>query len=197
MLDTNFLVLDEPTNHLDLKTKSIFQDALINYNGTVVIVSHDRYFLDRLVNKVFELKDGAINYYSGNYSYFIEKRTEFICMKEDKSRLLEREPAFKSKVQKRLEAEERNSLAKTKNAWKKELAAVEKKIELLEARKTELETALCNPQIHKDVNRIKIINKELKGMNSELDHSYTAWTKINSQLDQLDIVNAENSSSQH
>ena len=198
LLDTNFLILDEPTNHLDLKTKSIFQDALISYNGTVVIVSHDRYFLDRLVNKVFELKDGAINYYPGNYSYFIEKRTEFICAKEeDKSHLPEREPAFKSKVQKRLEAEERNSLAKTKNAWKKELAAVEKKIELLEARKTELETALCNPQIHKDVDRIKTINKELKGMNSELDHSYTFWTKINSQLEQLDIANAENSSSQH
>ncbi len=152
LLDTNFLILDEPTNHLDLKTKSIFQDALISYHGTVVIVSHDRYFLDRLVNKIFELKDGAINYYSGNYSYFIEKRTEFICIKEeDKSRLPDKEQAFKSKVQKRLEAEERNSLAKTKNAWKKELAAVEKKIELLETRKTELETALCNPQIHKDV----------------------------------------------
>ena len=81
LLDTNFLILDEPTNHLDLKTKDIFQDALINYHGTVAIVSHDRYFLDRLVNKVFELKDGAINYYSGNYSYFIEKRTELICRK--------------------------------------------------------------------------------------------------------------------
>jgi len=198
LLDTNFLILDEPTNHLDLKTKSIFQDALISYHGTVVIVSHDRYFLDRLVNKIFELKDGALNYYSGNYSYFIEKRTEFICMKEEgKSSLPEKEQSFKSKVQKRLEAEERNSLAKTKNAWKKELAAVEKKIELLEARKTELETALCNPQIHKDSDQIKTINKELKGMNSELDHSYTTWTKINSQLEQLDSANAENSSSQH
>ena len=58
LLDTNFLILDEPTNHLDIKTKDIFQNALINYSGTVAIVSHDRYFLDHLVNKVFELKDG-------------------------------------------------------------------------------------------------------------------------------------------
>ena len=56
LLDTNFLILDEPTNHLDLKTKDIFQNALINYHGTVAIVSHDRYFLDHLVNKVFELR---------------------------------------------------------------------------------------------------------------------------------------------
>jgi len=68
--------LDEPTNHLDLKTKDIFQEALINYSGTVAIVSNDRYFLDRLVNKVFELKDGALNYYPGISSSFIEQRAE-------------------------------------------------------------------------------------------------------------------------
>ena len=75
LLDTNFLILDEPTNHLDIRTKDVFQNALIHYSGTVAIVSHDRYFLDHLVNKVFELKDGAITDYTGNYSYFIEKRS--------------------------------------------------------------------------------------------------------------------------
>ncbi|HPN09076.1 MAG TPA: ABC-F family ATP-binding cassette domain-containing protein [Syntrophales bacterium] len=71
---TNLLILDEPTNHLDLKTKDIFQSALLAYPGTVVLVSHDRYFLDRLVNRVFELRDGACREYLGNYSDFIEKR---------------------------------------------------------------------------------------------------------------------------
>ncbi|HOF04523.1 MAG TPA: ABC-F family ATP-binding cassette domain-containing protein [Syntrophales bacterium] len=71
---TNLLVLDEPTNHLDLKTKDIFQEALLAYHGTVVLVSHDRYFLDRLVNRVFELRDGRCSEYLGNYSDFIEKR---------------------------------------------------------------------------------------------------------------------------
>ena len=73
LLDTNFLILDEPTNHLDLKTKDIFQNALINYHGTVAIVSHDRYFLDNLVNKVFELKDGSINDYSRQLFIFYRK----------------------------------------------------------------------------------------------------------------------------
>jgi ATP-binding cassette subfamily F protein 3 len=74
--DTNLLILDEPTNHLDLKTREIFQNALLRYQGTILIVSHDRYFLDCLVGRVFELRDGVCHEYQGNYSYFIEKRRE-------------------------------------------------------------------------------------------------------------------------
>ena len=76
LTDTNLLILDEPTNHLDLKTREIFQNALLSYQGTILIVSHDRYFLDCLVNRVFELRDGVCHEYRGNYSYFIEKRRE-------------------------------------------------------------------------------------------------------------------------
>jgi ATP-binding cassette subfamily F protein 3 len=195
LLDTNFLILDEPTNHLDLKTKNIFQDALINYHGTVAIVSHDRYFLDNLVNKIFELKNGSINYYHGNYSYFIEKRSELIDVKEeDKSSQSNKEQAFKSKEKRRLEAEERNRLAKTKNIWKKELALVEQKIKLLETKKGGHEATLCDPQTHKDANKIKTINKELKDINVELDNFYNTWTELNSKLEQFDAACAENDS---
>ena len=76
LTDTNLLILDEPTNHLDIKTREIFQNALLNYRGTILIVSHDRYFLDCLVGRVFELRDGVCHEYRGNYSYFIEKRRE-------------------------------------------------------------------------------------------------------------------------
>jgi ATP-binding cassette subfamily F protein 3 len=76
LTDTNLLILDEPTNHLDLKTREIFQNALLGYQGTILIVSHDRFFLDCLVTRVFELRDGVCHEYRGNYSYFIEKRRE-------------------------------------------------------------------------------------------------------------------------
>jgi ATP-binding cassette subfamily F protein 3 len=76
LTDTNLLILDEPTNHLDIKTREIFQNALLSYQGTILIVSHDRYFLDCLVDRVFELRDGICHEYRGNYSYFIEKRRE-------------------------------------------------------------------------------------------------------------------------
>lgn len=76
LTDTNLLILDEPTNHLDIKTREIFQNALLNYGGTILIVSHDRWFLDCLVGRVFEIRDGICHEYPGNYSYFIEKRRE-------------------------------------------------------------------------------------------------------------------------
>jgi len=143
LLDTNFLILDEPTNHLDIKTKDIFQNALIHYSGTVAIVSHDRYFLDHLVNKVFELKDGTIYDYPGNYSYFIEKRSQMTAESEQKDPRREgaagKTTSLKDK--RRMEAEERNRLSKIKNNLKKELAAVEEKIAHLETGKT----ALKNP----------------------------------------------------
>ena len=116
---------------------------------------------------------------------------------EDKCRPPDKEQTFKSKEQKRLEAEERNKISKTKNAWKKELAAVEEKIELLEARKTEHETSLCDPQTLKNTVKIKTINKELKDINSELEHSYNTWTELNSKLEQFDSVKEEIPSNQH
>jgi ATP-binding cassette, subfamily F, member 3 len=194
LLDTNFLILDEPTNHLDLKTKDIFQNALINYHGTVAIVSHDRYFLDHLVNKVFELKDGSVNDYHGNYTYFIEKRGQTDSPQKenvDTSEQNARENIFKTKEQKRQEAEERNKLAKIKNACKKELTAIEQKIESLETRKSENETALCDPKIHRDAVKVKNIHLELKNINADLESSYNIWTELNSKLEQLTASNAD------
>lgn len=191
LLDTNFLILDEPTNHLDLKTKDIFQNALINYHGTVAIVSHDRYFLDNLVNKVFELKDGAINDYHGNYSYFIEKRSQTVLPAghENTAQPAPKDPSFKTKEQKRLEAEERNKTYKVRAALEKDLSAVEKKISSLEAKKSEHETALCDPETHRDSVKIKTINLELKDINAELERSYKIWTELNSKLEQITMTN--------
>jgi ATP-binding cassette subfamily F protein 3 len=188
LLDTNFLILDEPTNHLDIKTKDIFQNALINYHGTVAIVSHDRYFLDHLVNKVFELKNGAIHYYHGNYSYFIEKRCQTVVPQKENIQTNAphpKESAFKTKEQKRLEAEERNKLSKAKNACKKELSAIEQKIEQLEAGKKRNEASLCDPQTHKDSMKIKRINLELKEVNKELEKSYNIWTELSAKLEEI------------
>ncbi|MFO7569834.1 MAG: ABC-F family ATP-binding cassette domain-containing protein [Smithellaceae bacterium] len=186
LLDTNFLILDEPTNHLDIKTKDIFQNALIHYHGTVAIVSHDRYFLDHLVNKVFELKDGAIQDYPGNYSYFIEKRAQITA---DKTASAPRTDAgtdsrtLSLKDQKRIEAEERNRLSKIKNALKRELAAVEEAITKLESKKSAHEIALCDPQIHRDSAKIKEIQIDLKAIEKELEASYLRWTEVSCRLE--------------
>ena len=185
LLDTNFLILDEPTNHLDIKTKDIFQNALIHYSGTVAIVSHDRYFLDHLVNKVFELKDGAIQDYPGNYSYFIEKRAQMTAsaIKQDPLTDGGADKSLSLKEKKRVEAEERNRLSKIRTALKKELAAVEEKISRLEARKTAHEKSLCDPQTHRDSIKIKEIQIDLKTVENELATSYSIWTEVSCKLE--------------
>lgn len=183
--DSNFLILDEPTNHLDLKTKDIFQEALLKYHGTMVIVSHDRYFLDHLVNRVFELRDGTCYEYQGNYSYFIEKRSEFVETNSalpEKSRD-EKNSSRKSKEEKKLEAEERNRLSNIRNTIQKKLTAIEQRINTMEAKKSENEGLLCKPETHKDTAKVKTLKQELNKTLKELESLYSEWESIAAQLD--------------
>jgi len=187
LLDTNFLILDEPTNHLDIKTKDVFQNALMGYSGTVAIVSHDRYFLDHLVNKVFELKDGAITDYSGNYSYFIEKRSQFLSENSPKDSRCGTSTSPESlKEQKKREAQERNRLSKIKNSLKKDLVAEEEKITDLETRKASHENTLCDPQTYRDAAKTKSLRVALKAIEHDLEKSYSRWTELSCQLEEMD-----------
>ncbi len=191
--DANFLILDEPTNHLDLKTKDIFQDALLNYHGTVVIVSHDRYFLDCMVNRVVELKDGKIHEYSGNYSYFIEKRKELNKERPAGAAApsgaggnngtrtdadTANAPAaagYRTREEKKLEAKERNRLYKIRSALKKELSVLEGQITGLEEHKKRNEALLCQPDTLRDPIKIKALNRELKTIVAQLEGMYPRW----------------------
>ncbi|MFZ2417841.1 MAG: ATP-binding cassette domain-containing protein, partial [Smithellaceae bacterium] len=190
LTDTNFLILDEPTNHLDIRTKDVFQNALLHYSGTVAIVSHDRYFLDHLVGKVFELKDGRIFDYTGNYSYFIEKRAQMTAeaAQQDRRDQAPEDRTLKTKDKKRLEAEERNRLSKIKNVLKRELAGVEAKIADLEARKAANENSLCDPQTHKDAVKIKGLQIDLKAVENELAQAYHLWTELSCKLEETDFA---------
>ncbi|MBN1662309.1 MAG: ABC-F family ATP-binding cassette domain-containing protein [Deltaproteobacteria bacterium] len=193
--DTNLLLLDEPTNHLDLKTKDIFQEALIKYHGTVVIVSHDRYFLDQLVNRVIELYDGTCREYAGNYSYFIEKRRsetmESAAQAAAAAATTTEDPdvaqagSRKTKEEKRLEAEERNRLSRLTRGIKVELDAVEDRIAALEKQKAQNEALLCEPGIHKDPLKIKTLDKELKDISAELEDLYDKWHQLTIQMETI------------
>ncbi|GAI68243.1 unnamed protein product, partial [marine sediment metagenome] len=118
MQESNFLILDEPTNHLDIITKELFQRALLKYSGTILIVSHDRFFLDNLITRVIEIRDEKIYDYPGNYSYFIEKRAQLLAEINDGNLSTKTKKAEQSKLKvktldklkKRKEAEERNRI---------------------------------------------------------------------------------------
>ncbi len=213
LTDTNLLILDEPTNHLDIKTREIFQNALLNYQGTILIVSHDRYFLDCLVDRVFELRDGVCHEYRGNYSYFIEKRREeqsaALVSSPSPSISLVEQPAVgpaedqdhktraensrkpeersrKTKEEKRQEAEERNRISRATSALKQELAETEKRIALLEAKQKENESVLCEPEIYREPERIKQLNQELRTISTELEDRYYAWNHLTVRIEALE-----------
>jgi len=215
LTDTNLLILDEPTNHLDLKTREIFQNALLSYQGTILIVSHDRYFLDCLVTRVFELRDGICREYRGNYSYFIEKRREEQTAApaplpppappappvgqqadgpaeaqhrkaEAESVRKPEERSRKTREEKRQEAEERNRISRATSAIKRDLAKIEERIALLETQKKEGETVLCAPDIYHDPERIKQLNQELKAISAELEDLYYAWNDLSLRLEAME-----------
>ncbi len=193
--DANLLILDEPTNHLDIKTRDIFQNALLNYQGTVVIVSHDRYFLDCLVGRVIEIRQGKIYEYAGNYSYFIEKRREGSVM-ETTSAVVEapkdgpKKSGYKTKGEKRLEAEARNRFSRVRSDLKKKVSAVEEKAIRLEEEKAAKEKELCEPEVCKAPGKIKELNQELKMISRELEGLYEQWHNLTQELEDLDSANA-------
>lgn len=191
LTDTNFLILDEPTNHLDIKTKDIFQEALLQYHGTVAIVSHDRYFLDRLVNKVFELREGSLITYDGNYSYFIEKRLvhleTFQASAKNNDQQVKFSVSSRKKERKKQDAEERNRIYMIRSVWKKELTEVENEIKSLEDKKTELESLLCDPLFLKDAKQVKSAQISLNGINSKLEQYYHKWSELDNNYNSLKI----------
>lgn len=185
--DTNLLILDEPTNHLDLKTKDLFQDALLQYTGSVVIVSHDRYFLDRMVNRVLEIRDGNLREYAGNYSYFMEKRelerageTEGIRPAAEGVRELPQKEA------RRLAAEERNRLYRTRSMLKKDFSEVEGRIGALEGDRAAREEMLCDPHVLRNGDRVKSLHGELRQIRNELDALYERWGDLGQRIESLE-----------
>ena len=191
--DSNCLILDEPTNHLDLKTKEIFQNALLHYSGTIVLVSHDRHFLDDLVGRVFEIRDGRLYEYGGNYSYFIQKRAAEAP--EEPSAAAAAPPAasaaptrksVRSRETRRLEAEERNRRGQARKEISRELKEVEAEIEGLEGLMARNRSLLCDPEVLKESERIKPLMQELKQAERRLAELLPRWEKLMHSLEELD-----------
>jgi ATP-binding cassette, subfamily F, member 3 len=199
MQDANLLILDEPTNHLDMKTRDIFQEALLDYSGTVILVSHDRHFLDRLVDRVIEIRDGQAFEYKGNYSYFISKREESLgsvgtspseaqaAASADNGR----EGKLQRKELRRTEAEERNRRSKIRSALKKELATLEATIHSLEKKKGAIEETLCTPDIYRNPEQLKTLRQDLHSIRLNLEQSYTDWDDLAVQMEALEHAAGE------
>ncbi len=175
--DSNLLILDEPTNHLDVKTKDIFQDALLQYSGTVIIVSHDRYFLDNLVTKVIEIRDKKFFEYTGNYSYFIEKRAK-MAIENQVIENKEVNTVLHGKVNVKKSAKLRREL-------RSKIRLLEKEIANLEELKKSNDSLLCDPAIIKDIKRSRVLVRENRKTGKELKKMYKDWEQLESKLKEL------------
>jgi ATP-binding cassette subfamily F protein 3 len=177
---SNFLVLDEPTNHLDMKTREIFQNALMRYGGTLLIVSHDRYFLDNLAERVLELRDGRLYDYSGNYSWFIDKRNA--TLSGAPARDAQREPED-AKEKRRRAAEERNRIYRARKKFSDELASIERAIESSEARRSEIDAKLCDPATLADSPAVQSLMMERKAIENALASDYAKWEELSEAME--------------
>jgi ATP-binding cassette subfamily F protein 3 len=168
----NFLVLDEPTNHLDLASKEVVEDFLINYKGTILLVSHDRYLLDRVTDRTLELDAGTISNYLGNYSYYKWKKLEFSNLKEEK----------KDKKSKTFSREQEKPKI-NKSQLKEEIVVLEEKIEAMEAEKEKLSRELADPVTYQNEERSKEKVNEFKRIEEELPLLYDRWEELNINLE--------------
>lgn len=184
----NFLIMDEPTNHLDLASKEALEKALADYDGTLLLISHDRYFLDKLVHRVVELADGQLREFEGNYSDYLAKReSESIAQARAESMAPNDRSitAKKSREQKRLQAEARQSISKERNLLKAEIEKTETRLAELLQEKTETETRLGQPDSYKDGEFAARLNKNYTAIKEEMDALLEKWTTLQIQYEAL------------
>ena len=180
--NANFLILDEPTNHLDIMSKEILEDALNGYEGTILYVSHDRYFINRTAHRMLDLTEGQFVSYVGNYDYYLEKHDTVMAAIEASApqntdadntaaaKAAESEVKLDWKAQK----EEQARLRKKENDLKK----CEEKIAELEARISEIDTEMSDPAIGTQVAKLQELTKEQAACQEQLEKLYEQWEEL-------------------
>lgn len=184
----NFLIMDEPTNHLDIASRDALEQALSDYDGTLLIISHDRYFLDKLVNRVIEIKDGSLKIYEGNYSDYLARRAEEAVLSEvpaKRSKPTSQPLGPKTKEQRRREAEARQAVSKDRNRLTRQIELLEQKITALESRKTEIESLMADPATYKDTALAASLPYEYSKIKNELATCYDQWDQAQLELEQI------------
>ena len=180
--NANFLILDEPTNHLDIMSKEILEDALNGYEGTILYVSHDRYFINRTAHRILDLTEGQFVNYVGNYDYYLEKHDTVMAAtltrapqsadadNADAAKTVESEVKLDWKAQK----EEQARLRKKENDLKK----CEEQIARLEARVSEIDTEMSDPAIGTQVAKLQELSKEQAACQEQLEKLYELWEEL-------------------
>ena len=180
--NANFLILDEPTNHLDIMSKEILEDALNGYEGTILYVSHDRYFINRTAHRILDLTEGQFISYVGNYDYYLEKHDTVMAAIEANapqnadadSGVAAKAAESEVKLDWKAQKEEQARLRKKENDLKK----CEEKIAELEARISEIDTEMSDPAIGTQVAKLQELSKEQAACQEQLEKLYEQWEEL-------------------
>lgn len=164
----NFLVLDEPTNHLDIDSKEILEDALLKYEGTVLSISHDRYFLNKTVDKIFEMKEDGINTFLGNYDYYLEKTSDSEPEEEN----------FKTRTEIEKEKREEREERKKNKLLRKKKEKVEKEISEIEEKLSTIDSKLADSNTYSDYQLANDLSIERESLANTLEELYEAWMEL-------------------
>lgn len=178
----NVLVLDEPTNHLDLSTKEVLEDALAEFGGTIILVSHDRYLLNKVASRIIEIKHDEVNSYEGNfdaYSEAVNAARQLKMQSEAEIKRAEEEKAYKENKARQYRSKEQRAADAQKRNRIREL---EKEIEGTEVLIFELENAISDPEIASDYSKMSEKCKELEEAKTALDQKMDEWVELSDQL---------------
>ena len=178
----NVLVLDEPTNHLDLSTKEVLEDALAEFGGTIILVSHDRYLLNKVASRIIEIKHDEVNSYEGNfdaYSEAVNAARQLKMQSEAEIKRAEEEKAYKENKARQYRSKEQRAADAQKRNRIREL---EKEIEGTEVLIFELENAISDPEIASDYSKMSEKCKELEKAKTALDQKMDEWAELSDQL---------------
>ncbi|MDD2586745.1 MAG: ABC-F family ATP-binding cassette domain-containing protein [Syntrophomonadaceae bacterium] len=176
----NFLILDEPTNHLDIKSREMVEEMLADFPGTVLVVSHDRYFIDRVASRVVAIEDQQLEYYWGNFSYYHEK----VEQKRNETTREENAADLKNKSEQQQFRLAQKAQQRQQKKLDRQLQDIETKISKMETRKQELEGILAIPETYNDDQLARQYTEEYEQLKVELDDFYTEWAIVGQQIEE-------------
>ena len=176
----NLLILDEPTNHLDITSKQVLEEALENYEGTILFVSHDRYFINKIANKVFDITEEGYNIYLGNYDYYLEKREQEKIAKRLKEEKIA-EAVVKEVNDYVLSKEEKRRIRKLERTRDELIVQIDE----LESKIKIVNEELMKEEVYTDVVKTQEWNGKLKKLTSELEEKNNSWLEIEEELESI------------
>lgn len=179
----NLLILDEPTNHLDLDSKEVLENSLVDYPGTILFVSHDRYFINRIATKVVELSESGTVEYLGDYDYFLEKKEEMNELEKLAREKLEQKSQAGSKTVDKSSYVHEKEMRKLDRQRKRRISEIEECVEQLEHELAEKEELLCQPDIYEDHEQSLAIHLEVEKLKEEVDKLMGEWTELSEEMD--------------